>query len=800
LEDHNGDIWTSTNEGLNLFNPEERNFSRILLHSFDNPDTIHTYTVLFMDRLNNLWIGSHEKGLYKYNLESKEIVNFYAQADDETTISDNLIYSIIERKNGDIWVGTNNGLNKFNSIGNSFQRFFLDRENAKGINNNAVRVLLEDSEQRLWIGTGGGGINIYDDAGNSFSHLTTQDGLSSNFIMSLVEGDDGKIWAGTKYGISIINKTDFDIATLNKEDGISNMEFTLGSMKDAEGYIYFGSLGEISRFETANTFIQQSPPLVYLNSIEAGGTLVSGFSPYLPSNEIELEYRDSTYLSFEYIGLDYINPEKIKYSYILEGFDEEWINADKRRLALYTNLPPGKYTFRIRATNTDGVWNDDGFSQRIKIKPPFSGTWLAYSLYILAALGIIFLIISLFTNKIRKQKVFELKNAAENYEHLSDYLSQILSSMPSVLIVVDSKLKITRWNDRAERTTAILSENALGRDLFEVLPEIPVLNSDIQESLNSGNIFSDTRKIQDEKSDSEYEEITVFPITSRGQSEAVIRIENVTERMRLEEALVQSEKMLSVGGLAAGMAHEINNPLAGMMQSASIISNRLGKDFLNQSNINAADKAGITLEGLQTFMAERKISLMLDAMNESGKRIASIVDNMLSFAQKKDKNFLEHQLSELVDRTLELSYSDYNLKNQYDFKLITIKKDYCENLPAVICNGNRIQQVILNILRNGAQAMHKAEIKNPQFTIRTGFEADSRMVFIQIRDNGPGMDRDTQKRVFEPFFTTKAVGAGTGLGLSVSYFIITENHKGELFVESKHGKGAAFTIKLPVGD
>jgi signal transduction histidine kinase len=191
---------------------------------------------------------------------------------------------------------------------------------------------------------------------------------------------------------------------------------------------------------------------------------------------------------------------------------------------------------------------------------------------------------------------------------------------------------------------------------------------------------------------------------------------------------------------------------------------------------------------------------MIDAIVESGRRVAEIVSNMLSFARKSNSQVATQSLVELMDRTLELAATDYDMKRHYDFKLIEVIKVYDENLPPVPCEGAKIQQVLLNILRNGAQAMQEKETPNPRFTIRAHAEEKKRMVWLEIEDNGPGMDEDTRKRVFEPFFTTKPVGVGTGLGLSVSYFIITENHNGQMNVASTPGNGATFLIRLPMED
>jgi len=276
---------------------------------------------------------------------------------------------------------------------------------------------------------------------------------------------------------------------------------------------------------------------------------------------------------------------------------------------------------------------------------------------------------------------------------------------------------------------------------------------------------------------------------------AVVR--DIEQRKKTQEMMVQSEKMLSVGGLAAGMAHEINNPLAGMMQTADVMGNRL-TDFKIPANIRAAEEIGITMDDINTFMEKRGILRMLMTINESGRRIAAIVNNMLSFARKSGAQVSSHNLGELFDNTLELAATDFDLKRHYDFKMIKVIREYDHNIPVIPCESAKIQQVVLNILRNGAQAMQEAKIKIPMFTVKIYVDEIQKMVCLEIGDNGPGMDEEILKRVFEPFFTTKPVGIGTGLGLSVSYFIITENHGGEMSVESTPGSGAKFTIRLPL--
>ncbi|MFP5223241.1 MAG: ATP-binding protein [Acidobacteriota bacterium] len=280
---------------------------------------------------------------------------------------------------------------------------------------------------------------------------------------------------------------------------------------------------------------------------------------------------------------------------------------------------------------------------------------------------------------------------------------------------------------------------------------------------------------------------------------AVAVIEDVTERMRIQEIMVQTEKMLSVGGLAAGMAHEINNPLASILQALQVIIRRLDPDM--PANARKAEELGLNLHALQAYMRERGLTGFLNGIHESGVRAARIVTNMLGFARKSGGDYGECRLDELLDKTVELAGGDYDLKKQYDFRQIEIERDYDPELGPVECQSMEIEQVFFNIIKNAAQALKEGgqggdPPQQPRITLRTRREGG--MAVAEIEDNGPGMSEEIRKRVFEPFYTTKSIGVGTGLGLSVAYFIISQNHRGSITVVSAPGAGATFRVLLPV--
>ena len=243
------------------------------------------------------------------------------------------------------------------------------------------------------------------------------------------------------------------------------------------------------------------------------------------------------------------------------------------------------------------------------------------------------------------------------------------------------------------------------------------------------------------------------------------------------------------------MAHEINNPLAGILQNAAVLDNRLFGDL--PANRQAAEAAGTTMAAIQHYLELRRLPIMLENIHSSGKRAAAIVRNMLSFARKSDRSVSSHDLGALLEQSIELAQTDYDMKKRYDFKQIRIVREYDDKAPPVPCEASKIQQVFLNILKNGAEAMAEEPDRKVQPTFTLRVNEDECWVRVEIEDNGPGMDAKTCRRVFEPFFTTKPVGKGTGLGLSVSYFIITENHGGKMDVFSDNGEGTRFVIRLP---
>ena len=377
-----------------------------------------------------------------------------------------------------------------------------------------------------------------------------------------------------------------------------------------------------------------------------------------------------------------------------------------------------------------------------------------------------------------------------------NYLNSIIDSMPSALIALDEQLYVTQWNQEATALSGTRLDEALNQPIYLAFQPLKPYLPQIKATVEQHTVERIERVTWIKDDEPKHYALTFYPLMGGAGRGVVIRIDDITQRLSLEEMMVQSEKMLSVGGLAAGMAHEINNPLGAILHNVQNIRRRLSPDL--PKNLEHAERVGVELDTVNRYLQSREVPQLLDGIQQAGARAAKIVTHMLSFSRRSNRQMAPCDLPALIDQAVEIAGNDFDLAIGFDFKGQAIIRQFDPALGPVPGTANELEQVLLNLLKNAAQAIHLREDDSEPGRIILRTRLNPPWAEIQVEDNGIGMSESVRKRTFEPFFTTKEIGQGTGLGLSVSYFIITNNHKGQMEVQSTLGQGTCFTLRLPL--
>ena len=327
-EDSKNRLWIGSNQGLMLFDRETESFSEFSLHDPANPQGVYSVTAILEDVNNTLWIGTYEGGLKSIDLENENVTHYW------------------------------------NDPGNS-----------SSLGNNFVLTLYQDTRGILWVGTHGGGLGRFDPATETFKNFTELEGLPSNVVYGILEDDQGNLWISTNYGLSRFNPMQETFRNFTASDGLQANEFNQNAYTmDGRGRMYFGGINGMNIFKPEAINDNPYLPKISLTTLTLGGSpLGEGQMPeYL--QEITLQWPNDSF-EFEFAAFTYEQPAKNQYSYMLEGFDPDWIELGTRRNGRYTNLPGGTYTLRLRGSNSDGMWNETSDTIKVVVVPPFWETW-----------------------------------------------------------------------------------------------------------------------------------------------------------------------------------------------------------------------------------------------------------------------------------------------------------------------------------------------------------------------------------------------------------------------------------------
>lgn len=386
-EDSEGNLWIATwGGGLCLLNKRTGTFTRYL-NAPSNKHSISSNYVqqIYEDRNKNLWIATYYGGLNLFNRKTRQFFRVREDSVHHTKLQGNNIVSLNEDDAGNLWIGTDDGgLNCYNAKTGTFSHYF-DREEKMP----DLRVLFIDSKGRLWAGQEG--LYLFNPKSNSFSVYTHKGGLSTEFIKGMAEDARGNLWISTSNGITQFNPDNFQLKKYNSADGLQGLEFEANAyLETKDGQIFFGGLNGFNCFYPHDIKTNMFVPPVYITDFYLFNRKIAAGEKKSPlqadialTDKIRLSHNQSTF-SFSFAALNYTASENNQYAYKMEGWDRDWIYAGNERKASYTNLSPGKYTFRVKASNNDGVWNASGPSIEVIITPPFWATWWFRTLAIAA--------------------------------------------------------------------------------------------------------------------------------------------------------------------------------------------------------------------------------------------------------------------------------------------------------------------------------------------------------------------------------------------------------------------------------
>lgn len=398
--------------GFAIYNRRTGRFTHYLPGSPKGSNIVgNTKTIVFKDSENRIWIGGWGEGLHRFNATSQNFVNYLPDPNNPHSLGHNAVFALTEDDDKNIWIGTRAGLDVLAFGSEKFVHYTHNEKNKASLVHNTVNSLFKDHAGNIWVGTAGG-LSLFNKRTKTFARYTIKDGLPNNVINSIIEDDDHNLWLGTNKGLSRFNPKTRSFRNYNTDDGVQGQEFARNSCyKTPDGTIIMGGVNgfNIIRPRTIrdNPFLPRvvfSDFGVFNKSVKPAKDGSPLKNPIQVAKEIRLHYAQSVFTIY-FTALNYINSQNNQYAYMLEGFDRDWTFIGNRHSATYTNIDPGEYIFKAKASNNDGKWNNIPTTIRIIILPPYWMTWWFRSMLVLIIVGAAYSYYWYRINAIKSQKL-----------------------------------------------------------------------------------------------------------------------------------------------------------------------------------------------------------------------------------------------------------------------------------------------------------------------------------------------------------------------------------------------------------
>ncbi len=425
--DEGGRMWVGMKSGICFFDDASEKFSPVKPGGNEMAEGAH---IILQDKDKSMWFATYSNGIYHYNETAKKMTFYRYDASNPNSLQDNRVFCMKQDHAGRIWIGTQNkGLSSLDPATGKFTFYEHDKKNMGTIPDNGIYDLYEDERQHLWIATENG-LAEMDLNDFKIKNYTTNDGLCNNDIFSITSDHQHHLWLSTNNGLSKLDLVNLSFKNYFMLDGLPTNSLSGSVCCTADGTIYLGTSGMITFCQPANMKMNKRMPPVVITNFK----IFDRQAPVMRNSEmlqpIHLSYKENM-ITFDFAALNFTNPVLNQYAYKLEGFNDDWIYCGNKQSATFTNLNGGSYTFKVKAANNDGVWNETGTQVLLTVDPPYWKTWWFYLLCTSLVAGILYALYRFRINQIVRLQQIRLRISRDLHDDIGSTLSSInmISSM-----------------------------------------------------------------------------------------------------------------------------------------------------------------------------------------------------------------------------------------------------------------------------------------------------------------------------------------------------------------------------------